>query len=121
MFEIHRVGEVIEVRVVGEWTREDYLRACAEAVAMPSTSGVVFDLREMTNVPAPGRGAILAHEVPVLLPKRPVAFVVRPDTALYGVVRQITALTKGDIQCFDDLEPAIAWLMTAQRTAESER
>ena len=120
MFDLHRTGNVVEVRVVGEWPRDEYLLACAEAAAIPDVRSVLFDLREMTNVPAPGRGAILANEMPYLLPQRRVAFVVRPNTALYGVVRQITALTKDDLQLFDDRDSALRWLMGVPGAVDPE-
>jgi len=111
MFELHRSDSLVEVRVVGELPRAEGLRACAEVAAIPNVVGVLFDLREMTNVPDPGRGPRLADELPLLLPRRRVAFVVRPNTALYGVVRQITMLAKADLQLFDDRHIALAWLM----------
>jgi hypothetical protein len=117
MFELHRFDNLVEVRVVGELSRAEGLRACAEAAAIPNVVGVLFDLREMTNVPGPGRGPRLADELPLLLPGRRVAFVVRPNTVLYGVVRQITMLTKGDLQLFDDRHIAVAWLMEAPGAA----
>ena len=120
MFDLRLTGSVVEVRVTGEWPREEYLRACAEAAAVPHVRGVLFDLREMTNVPAPGRGAILAHEVPLLLPQRQVAFVVRLNTALYGVVRQITTLTQGELRLFHDRDSALEWLMEAPGTTDAE-
>ena len=111
MFELHRSENLVEVRVVGEFPRAEGLRACAEAAAVPNVVGVLFDLREMTNAPGPGRGPMLADEIPLLLPGLRVAFVVQPNSVLYGVVRQITTLTKGDLQLFDDRHIALAWLM----------
>jgi hypothetical protein len=111
MFELHRSDNLVEVRVVGELPRAEGIRACAEAAAVPNVVGVLFDLREMTNAPGPGRGPMLADEIPLLLPGLRVAFVVRPNTVLYGVVRQITTLTKADLHMFDDRHIALAWLM----------
>ena len=113
MFELHHAGSVVEVHVVGEFPREEGLRACTEAAAMPDIVGVLFDLREMTNVPALGRGPRLADELPHLLPRRRIAFIARPGTALYGVVRQITILTKAEMRLFNDRHVALAWLMEA--------
>ena len=110
MFEIVRNGDVIEVRVMGDFPRAEGLRACAEVRDLAYVSGVVLDLREMTNLPAPGRGEALAEEMPGLLPGLRVAGLARADTAFYGVVRQIVTLTKGDFQLFEDRDAALAWV-----------
>jgi hypothetical protein len=119
MFTVHRSGDVVEIYVAGDWPRDEYVRACAEAMAIPGCTGILFDLRGMTNAPGPGRGAVLAAEVPALLPRRRVAFLAQPNTTLYGVLRQITAMTKGDLQLFTDEETARAWLAGRAPNPES--
>jgi len=53
---------------MGDFPRAEGLRACAEVRDLAYESGVVLDLREMTNLPAPGRGEALAEEMSGLLP-----------------------------------------------------
>ena len=117
MFELRRIDRIVEVRVEGVWPREEFLQACAAVRDDAAIAGVLFDLRAMTNVPAPGRGPALANELPQLLQGRNTAFVVALDTAVYGVVHQITAMSDSDIQMFTDRESALAWLAAkASRT-----
>ena len=115
MFETVRNCDVIEVRVTGEFARADFLRACAEVRDLAYVSGVLLDFREMTTVPASGRGEGLADELPSLLPRLRIAFVVRPDTAPYGVVHQTMALTTADVRLFEDREAALEWLALVHR------
>ena len=52
--------------MTGEFRRAEGLRACAEMRDLPDVTGVLFDMREMTNVPAPGRAAAVANALPRL-------------------------------------------------------
>jgi hypothetical protein len=110
MFELRHTRNVVEIHVTGDWPRDQGERALAEARAVPNATGVLLDMREMTNVPSPGRGPALAQELPTLLPGLRVAFVVRPDTALFGVVHQITTMTTAELRLFTDVDAARAWL-----------
>lgn len=82
--------------MMGDFPRAEGPRACAEVRDLAYGYDVVLDLREVTNLPAPGIGEALAEEMPGLRPGLRVAFLARADTAFYGVVRQIVTLPRGD-------------------------
>lgn len=76
--------------------------------------GILLDVRAVSSVPPPGSGRSLAGQWLHLAGARPVAIVARGG-AQYGLARQLSILSDGQIQPFETVDAARAWLFDVIR------
>lgn len=83
-------------------------RLRADSAFRPHTA-ILLDVREALNEPPPGTAPRLADKWKSLAAGHAVAIVVG-TLAAYGVARQISILTDGQVMAFKDIDEALQWL-----------
>ena len=122
-YEIDREAGVARLRHIGEWESSVWERAIHALVRDPGFSPgmpVLVDVREQTMLPPPGEGGRAADDWRRFAPGSPVAFVALLGGATYGVVRQVSARSNGQVEVFTDPAQAEAWLRSTRPLAPSD-
>lgn len=76
---------------------------------------VLMDVREALNEPPPGTAPRIADTWKSLATGHPVA-IVAGTLAAYGVARQVSILTDGQVMAFRELDEALQWLTRRRAT-----
>ena len=93
---------------LAEWRAA--LRALVADPGLPPEAPILCDLRAIT-LPGSVNPETVFRELRLLLPHRPVAFVVKPG-ALFRAAHEIFTATRREIQVFTDYKAALLWLMS---------
>ena len=121
--EIDREAGLARLRHRGEWESAAWEHAIQTLVRDPGFAPgmpVLVDVREQTTLPPPGEGGRAADDWRRFAPGSRVAFVAPLGGATYGVVRQVSARSNGQVEGFTDPAQAEAWLRSARPAALSE-
>jgi hypothetical protein len=93
---------------LAEW--QELVTALQKDGALEDNMPVLFDMRAITTLPAPGQVLARSEMISRLLHGRRVAMVTNPGGA-YGIARQIGMMTGNRVNPFEDLDEALRWLL----------
>ena len=98
---------------LAEWRTA--IQALVDDPNLPPGAPILCDLRAVTTLPPAGKDPTFSRQLMQLVPKRPVALVVRADTAS-GVTQQTSTTSDAEIQIFTDYKTALRWLLFGPQT-----
>jgi hypothetical protein len=104
---------VFRVSAVGRTDREEWLetlRAIRQHPEFTAQAPLLVDVRAMESLPAPGRARNIADDLQLLLAHGSIAIVANEGTALYGVMRQVCAMSRDQAVTFATPDEALDWL-----------
>jgi hypothetical protein len=112
-YEIDKRMVMVRLNSVGpsdfaEW--EETMRTLVRDPAFMPGMPVLFDIRLETTLPPPGESGRLADGWRRFVPGSSIAIVAPPGGAAYGVVRQVSARSNGQVEAFTEIRDAEAWL-----------
>lgn len=119
-YEIDRSAGLVRVRSRGATDYAAWEKTMRTVVRDPGFSPgtpVLLDVRDQTTLPPPGESARAAEGWRRLVPGSHVAIIAPPGGAAYGVVRQVSARSNGQVEAFTDPEEAVAWLRSSRNPA----
>ena len=112
---VYESGEcpVFHVAAVGRTNREEWLttlHAIRRHPGFRQDAPLLLDVRRMESIPAPGRARNIADDLQLLIAHGSIAIVATEGTALYGVMRQVCAMSRDQAVTFATPEDALEWL-----------
>lgn len=121
-YEIDDTAHIVRLRSMGEFDATAWERMMRTVMRDPAWSAgipILYDIRGETTLPPPGESARLTEAWRRLVPGSPVALVTLPGGAAYGVARQLSARSSGQIEAFTDPDEAEVWLASHRDAAHT--